>query len=129
LVETLALEPSFNHSLKGIGGVMFGECRDGLAPIGFENKEAIMHKIAHNGGFETTIQPIPHLQHLQATYGLAGYQTEAGIVLRLVRMEGYHPTGVQWSLPIKILNNRAFVKILNNGAFKWVRLADGIINP
>lgn len=88
-----------------------------------------MHEIPYNGGFETTIQPSPHLQHLQATYGLAGYQAEAGIVLRLVRMKDYHPAGVQWSLPIKVLDDCAFVKVLEDGAFKWVRLADGVVNP
>lgn len=108
---------------------MFREGRNGLAPVLFQYKEAIMHEIAYNGGFKTTIKPCPNLQHLQATYGLACYQAETGIVLRLVRMDDHHPTGVQWSIPIKVLNECALVKVFDDGAFKWVSLAAGVINP
>ena len=88
-----------------------------------------MHEIAHNEGFETTIKPCPNLQHLQATYGLTCYQTETGVVLRLVRMDNNHPTGVHWSIPIKVLNECALVKVFDDDSFKWVRLAACIINP
>ena len=88
-----------------------------------------MNQISDNAGFETVIKPCPNLQHFQAAYRLTCDQTEAGIIFRLARVESDHPTGVQWSIPVKILHNSAFVKVFEDGAFKWVSLANGVINP
>ena len=87
-----------------------------------------MDHIPDNTSTKTFRYSVADAKHLKATYGLTCYQAKTCIILRFVRMDSYHPTGIQWCLPIEVAHQGATIQVLNDGTLELIGSSDGEIH-
>ncbi len=86
-----------------------------------------MDHVPHDAGLEASGKSLTHAKHLKAAYRLACHQRQDAIVLRLTRVDGDNPAGIQWRIPVEGGYQSIFIEVLDDGTLKVMGSPNGVI--